>query len=340
MLSVQKESRLAMLALVFLTQGLLGIAPGQAQLRNIKVADEMPEFSLSDPNGIVFAYKRDYQKVLALVFLPVLQERLEPVVADIETIVKDLWEKGEPFFFVGVLSGSASMDLHKWRKPDSEPAFRILLDDQYKLWGRLGVIAVPTVLIVGKDGRVLWTKAGYGYDFVPAVQSHLSRALGIIQEGTPEESIHVKTLDNTTIRARARRHLQMAKMLEQKGRLESAIAEVRRAAELDPNSVEAPLELGELLCKAGKSKDALEITETLRATTRLYKARLLLISGWARRQLGDLETAQKDLLEATRLNAKSGRGFFELGQVYRAKGDKDKAIAAYHQALTLVFGKS
>ena len=54
--------------------------------------------------------------------------------------------------------------------------------------------------------------------------------------------------------------------------------------------------------------------------------------------MGELETAEKYLLEANKLDAKSPRGFFELGQVYQAKGDKDKAIAAYYRALTLVFG--
>jgi Flp pilus assembly protein TadD len=82
----------------------------------------------------------------------------------------------------------------------------------------------------------------------------------------------------------------------------------------------------------------LKTVERIRATKQLDKARLLRISGWAKRQIGDLETAEKLLLEATTLNPKSSRAFFELGQVHQAKGQVEKAMQAYYRALTLVFG--
>jgi len=130
----------------------------------------------------------------------------------------------------------------------------------------------------------------------------------------------------------------MAKILQEKGRIESAINEMRKAKEMDPNSVEVALELGELFCRVGKNEAAFKIVERVKATKRLDRARLLRISGWAKRQIGDLETAEKLLLEATTLNPKSSRAFFELGQVHQAKGQVEKAMQAYYRALTLVFG--
>ncbi len=194
------------------------------------------------------------------------------------------------------------------------------------------------MIISDTNDTVLWVKAGHSYDFSPVIRARLNQALGIAQEIKPNDASRVKTVMNATVAARVKRHLRMAKMLQEKGRIESAINEMHKAKELDPNSVEVALELGELLCRVGKNKAALNLVERMRATKRLDKARLLLISGWAKRQTGDLKTAEKDLLEATKLDTKSIRGFFELGQVYQAKGDKDKAMAAYYRALTLVFG--
>ncbi len=227
-----------------------------------------------------------------------------------------------------------------FRSDPNEPAIEIhvVADIEYKLWGKFGIIATPTVIISDTNDTVLWVEAGHSYDFAPVIRARLNQALGIAQEIDPNDASRVKTVTNATVAARIKRHLQMAKMLQAKGRIESAINEVRKAKELDPNSVEVALELGELFCRVGKNEAALKIVERMRATKRLDKARLLLISGWAKRQMGDLETAEKYLLEATRLDAKSARGFFELGQVYQAKGEKDKAIAAYYRALTLVFG--
>ena len=159
-------------------------------------------------------------------------------------------------------------------------------------------------------------------------------------EPSPEESVKAEALANNTTASRIKRHLRMAKILQTKGRFDSAVAEVRKAQALDPSYLEPVLELGELLCRAGKGKDALETVRNVQAAARRDRARLLLISGWAKRQMGDLNGAEKDLIEATKLDPKSTRGCFELGQVYRAKGDKDKALAAYHRALTLVLGDS
>jgi len=133
--------------------------------------------------------------------------------------------------------------------------------------------------------------------------------------------------------------LQMARILQQKGRFESAIAEVRKAKDLDPNSVEAALELGELFCIAGQSKEALDVVKMVKATKRFDRARLLLISGWAKRQTGQLDAGEKLLLETTTLNPKSSRAFFELGKVYQARGQVEKAMRAYYKALVLVFGE-
>jgi len=333
-----KNSLLAILTFALMAHIMLVAVPSQAKSRKIKVGEKMPEFSLADPNGIVFAYRYNRNRVLAITFLSANQKQSERAVVDIEKILRDLGSKVEPFDFVGVISERAKKDFFESYKGDSKLTFPILIDTKYQLWGKLGIIAMPTVLIVGKDDKVLWIKAGYGYDFAPALQSHLSYALGIVDAKTLEKLTQVKTLANTTVTARVKRHLQMAKMLDQKGRLESAIAEVHKARELDPNSVEVALELGELFCRTGQSKTALDVVKGVRATKQLDRARLLLISGWAKRQADELDAAEKLLLETTTLNPKSSRAFFELGQVYQAKGQVEKAMQAYYRALTLVFG--
>ncbi len=132
----------------------------------------------------------------------------------------------------------------------------------------------------------------------------------------------------------------MAKLLEQKNRLDSAIAQILMARQLDPNSVDAAIALGELLCRAGRAQDAADAVGQVKTDTQLDKARVLLVSGWAKRQLGDLKFAENSLLEATILNPESSRALFELGKVYQATGQTDKAVDCYRKALALVFGEA
>ena len=321
-------------------QVFLPAAQGREGLRKVKVGEGMPEFSSPDSNGGTFAYKHGRRKVLALAFLPTSQRRMERTLSDIEKVLDSLRENTEQLHFIGVVSGPLAKDFLKPRKPGEKHTFPVLLDGDFQLWGRLGVIAAPTIIVVGKDDKVLWIKAGYGYDFVPVVRAYINQALGIAQETTPEDAHQVKTVTNDTIAARIQRHLQMAKMLEKKGRVESAISELRKAAMLDPNSTEPTLELGELFCRAGRNKEALNLVEKLRTTKKADKARLLLISGWARRQMGELETAEKLLLEATTLEPTSIRTLFELGKIHQARGQTEKAMKSYYKALTIVFDQS
>jgi len=337
-----KRNRVAMWSR--LRNGLLGIlisiltanavfpaGRSEGGLRRMKLGDNMPEFSLADSDGKVFEYRHNRRRVLVIVFLSTGHKQSENAVSDITQVLADPLIKAEPFDLIGVTTQPP--------KDGSKSAFLITLDTQYKLWGKLGIIAMPTVLIVGKDDNISWIRAGHAYDFAPALRTHLSYVLGIAGKEAPEETVEARVLNNNTVASRVKRHLQMAKILEGKGRLDSAIAEVRIAQALDPNSVEPALELGELLCRAGKSRAALDTIENAQTTERRDKARQLLICGWAKRQMGDLQPAQVDLLEATRIDPKSTRGYFELGQLYQTKGDKDKALAAYHRALTLVFGE-
>ncbi len=303
--------------------------PGEPLLRKMKIGDKMPEFSLIDTNGNEFEYQHNRNRILVVAFLSPGQKQSKNAIDDIARILEDPEIKSSGLDVVGVMT----------RPPESglKPPFPILLDSKYELWGKLGVIAMPTVLIVGKDDRLSWIKAGHSYDFAPALHSHLRFELGIDGQKVPEDTVEARALSNDTVASRVSRHLHMAKILEEKGRFDSAIAEVRKALALDPDSTGPALELGELFCRAGKSKQALDAVDEVKTASRRDAARKLVISGWAKRQIGKLQSAQQDLLEAVKLDPNSARGRFELGRVYLAKGDKDNALVAYQQALFIVF---
>ena len=320
------------------TVQLLSCITAQAGRRSFAVNDKMPEFSGITIEGQTFTYQHNQGKALMVVFLSPGHKRSVRAVKDVNDIIGQLGTSAEQLQTVIATDKSNGLDLSSIQK-DSPGNIHVLLDSEYKLWGKFGIIAAPTVVISDTNDKVLCIKAGHGYDFTLVVRAYLNQALGLTQKKKPQEAGHVKTVANDTTAARIKRHLQMAKLLEQKGRLESAIAEIQKAKELDPNSAEAALELGELFCRAGRSKEASAITESLKVTKRVDKARLLLISGWAKRQTGDLDTAEKHLLEATKIDPKSARALFELGKVYQSKQQIEKAMNSYHKALTILFNE-
>ncbi len=121
-----------------------------------------------------------------------------------------------------------------FRSDPNEPAVgvHVVADTKYKLWGKFGIIATPTVIISDTNDTVLWVKAGHSYDFVPVIRARLNQALGIAQEIDPNDASRVKTVTNATVTARVKRHLQMAKMLQAKGDKDKAIAAYYQALTL------------------------------------------------------------------------------------------------------------
>jgi Tfp pilus assembly protein PilF len=319
--------------------GMLGsLSPllGQEGLRRIHVGDTMPEFSLAGVDGAMFRYEHKQTRVLALVLLGTGQNHLERVVTDMEAVAQTLRSQTAAFDCVGVLSGSGANDLLRSRDRDAATAFPVLADPNFALWGKLGAVAAPTAVLVGADHKVQWIKAGFGYDFVAGLNAQLGKALGLVQGG--DGSVRVETLENTSARARRDRHVQLARTLAKKGRLEAAMSELEKARQLDPNAADVALDFGELLCRVGKNDAALKMVTGIKAESNQDKARVMLISAWARRQMGDPNAAEELLVKALALEPDSARILYELGKVYQAKGDADKALSCYRKALAAVFG--
>jgi len=332
-LKCKRFIRFVTFVLVFSASGSL---VGQEGLRRIRAGDAMPTFSLVTSSGQSFAYDANHARVLGLVILKTGQDHFRRIADDLETVAEELKERGKPFDCVGVMSGPGAKTSLQTLDPNGHVSFPMLLDPKFELWGKLGVIAAPTAVVVGADRKVRWAKAGYGYDFIPSFRAQLTQALGIAA-GDAAASVRVETLENRSNRARFERHAQMARSLAKRGRLEPAIAEFKKAQSLDPNAVDVVFELGELLCRTGESQAALKIAAEAKARTDREKARALLISGWARRQMGELDAARSLLAQSLELDPKSPRALYELGQAFQAGGDINKAAAYYRKALALVF---
>jgi Tfp pilus assembly protein PilF len=316
--------------------GAAGRLPGQESLRKVRVGDPMPEFALPDANGTVFHYTHGPARVLGVVILQATQSNLARLVEDMEILAQTLQAETAAFDCVGVMSGPGAREYLRSHEPNAPEAFPLLVDPNFAFWGKLGVIATPTAVIVGPDHRIQWVKAGYGYDFVAGFHLQMSKALGLA--GDARATVQVETLDNDSGRARRDRHLQLARTLARKGRLDLATRELEKLRELDPNAVDVDLELAEVLCRAGKNEAALQAAAAARVRTDPDRAHALLISAWARRQMGELDPAEALLSQALKLEPQSPRITYELGKVYQSKGDAGKALDCYRKALAEVFG--
>jgi tetratricopeptide (TPR) repeat protein len=323
-------------ALICAAQLVVATASGQGQLRRASVRDKMGPFTLADIDGSSFSYQQDTHRVLTVVFLAGHQTRSERAIEDLNRIAADLRRSGHALDLAAVISDSEDLAYFRILRKDLQLQARILLDREDHLWGKLGLTATPTVIVVDKGGAISWIRAGHGYDFAEQARSEILQALGL-EPVKEAEHVRVETLTNDTPEDRARRHMRMGQTLDRDGRIEAAITELRRAQQLAPKSLEIQLELGRLLCRGGQSEEAVAVTRKITATAPAEEAEAKMLQGWAHRQLGAQDQAERLLNEAVRLNPKSVRALYELGRLYRERGENEKAVDAYDRALAAYF---
>ena len=304
--------------------------------RRLTIGKSMPPFSAQTRSGEDFSYTAESKKVLLVVFLTPGQEQSIRGAAEIDKVVTQLALEPNSLDIVVVITNPKEHSFFAATDPKIKGLFKIVSDAEYKLWGQFGLIATPTVIIADKSQKVAWARAGFGYDFTEALKSGLGKVLGLAQDDSYSSPGLVKVIKNNSTSSKAERHLKMAKMLEEKGRLPSAVKQLERAYVLAPNSTPIALKPGEILCKTGKGEQALKITEKLKPQARSDRARKALIIGWANRLESNLDTAEQLLLEAAKLDRRSARAFYELGKVYEATNNTEKAVTVYRKALSLL----
>ncbi|MFC1781937.1 tetratricopeptide repeat protein [Planctomycetota bacterium] len=297
-----------------------------------------PEFSAVDTTGNPFAYTRSSGKVLILAFLSSQQKPSQQAVEDIFWALSSIpSDRLTSLQVVFVMENVDNREFIASIQKEAPSVVHIFDDDLYKIWGTFGIIVTPTVLISDPQGKVLCVKPGHAYDFAPVFKSRLFQALEIPYDVSPDDASTVRTVANSTISAKAKRHLQMAKLLSENDRVSSAIEQAQIAYEIDPNSAEVAVELGYLLCQTGQADEAVKLVSTVSGQSNQDKARINLVMGWAKRQLDQLEEAEKFLQQGIKQDPTSPMLYFELGRIYQKRNDSEKAMQAYFQALQLIY---
>ncbi|MHC4322770.1 MAG: tetratricopeptide repeat protein [Planctomycetota bacterium] len=306
--------------------------------RRIPEGALIPEFQAIDITGKPFVCTQSGGKTLVLAFLSSEQKNSRKAIEDIFRILPGIpSDKLTSLQVAFVLQNVDNRQFIASIQKEAPSVVRILDDDQYNIWGKFGVIATPTVLISNRQGTVLCVKPGHTYDFAQVVKSRLFQALEIPSDVSPSNTPTVRTVANSTMSAKAKRHLQMARLLSGKSKISSAVEQAEIAYEIDPNSPEVVLDLGELLCRAGQAQKAIKLVSSLSGQSDRDKARINLIMGWAKRQLKQPVEAEKHLMKGINQDPMLPRLYFELGRIFQKRNDSENAMQAYFQALQLIY---
>ncbi|MBI3637022.1 MAG: tetratricopeptide repeat protein [Candidatus Rokubacteria bacterium] len=307
----------------------LGTPASAAAFRNVAIGAPAPALAL-EAGGAPVAVPAS-GRVTVVLFWRSGQAFSEEAMADLSTLAPALTRKGV------VVVAIAEIDA------DATPSGRLprgaIVDRNRQAADAFGVIVFPSTAVIDARGalRAYVPSRRAGYRAI--VEAHVLHALGEI----PETDLARRLGEVGEIHGR---NAEAAEAAFKRGtsaaaerRHEEAAIEFARAIALQPDLVNAHLQLGYVRLETNEPQQALKEFEfVLGASPGSPGARVGL--GIVRIRLGQVDEGIRLIEDAVLLNPEPVRGHYELARAYEARGDVKRAVYHYRWAfLKLLQGR-
>lgn len=310
----------------------LALPASADSLRNLAPGEPLPGFALPTLDGAAFDRDRLAGRAAIILFVAAEQRRSIAAVAEARAI----WRaRGDDA--VALLLVSADADRADWfrrlRDGVSPPAPPVAFDADRAFYGALGLIVLPTTIVLDREQRldavISSHRAGYGQ----ALAAHVDHALGRLDDAGLAARLEASPTDDAPGPAAiVARHRATARVLIDSGAAPQAEAELDAAIEVDPLHVAARLDRAALLLRLGRATAARgDVDAALAVEPASRRGRLLL--GAALFHAGELDEAERVLEVARQRNADHAWTHYYLGRIREARGDDAGAAARYRAAL-------
>ena len=309
--------------------GLSAAALGD-ELRVVKVGQAIPAYSLKTMGTDPADNPSGRKHALVLVYVAAQQVSSTKVMVESQQMLTDLKRNDLEVQYV-----TADVVQTDWFRDFRDGAGihgPLGLDFDRVLYGKLGIIVLPTTIVVDAKGRLAHVIAGYKPDYVHMLDAYARHALGLLDDQQLEEHLAAKGFHHDTPADRAARHRAAAGLLREKGLREQAERELHSALEVDPSDMEARLDLASLFIAMDRFDDARPLVEEVMKSDAANR-RAKLLRGILLFHDDQLDEAEEILNESLILNTDPARTHYYLGMVYEKKGQADKAMEHYRKAL-------
>ncbi len=318
-----------------ITLPVLFFAAGAAadELRNVKIGEEAPEFSMQALDGTTINSSELKGNAVILVVLSAQQRGSEEAAAGAVSVLSDLHHDGLKLVFVTADTARADY-FRKWRDRTNVHA-PLGLDFERKLYGALGLIVLPTTIVIDKDWKLSHVISTHKSDYEHVLSVHAQRALGVIDDERAEKLLERGRFERDRPGDRIARHIAAARLFRQNGLMADAEEELKAALEIDGEHAEVQLDLASLYVATDRAAEAEKIVTAL-LEVEPFQRRARLLKGVVLYHSNRLDEAEEVLKTTLLLNPDPVQTHYYLGLVYEKKGDPEKAAEHYREALVRV----
>lgn len=305
------------------------------RLRNVEIGAPVPAFSVRALDGATIELEAFQNRVLLVVFArPDHEKSLEVLIA----AQKILKASGDAKLSVLAVSTKEESDPYFKRiTAENHLTYPIALDPQRKMYGDFGVVVAPTTLLIDGGGILRFVIPHLPISYDRRLRLHTDLLLGKITRDDHERQL--AQVDESKVEGQDpwTRSLGLARILIDQGKFDLAVPVLKKlCAERDDPSAAALL--GTALLELNRIDEAAKYLEPLAPGERESPKIMLALARLELRR-GDDNAAEQYLTKALAISPAKGPILFELGQLHEKRGDLNKAVRCYRQALEELLGR-
>jgi tetratricopeptide (TPR) repeat protein len=305
-------------------------------VRNLKVGDHLPGFSLPRADGTIDVCSSEQLigQPAAIIFWRPEHKLSTDALRDLEAVAQDI---GPVKFKILAVDAKLStmQDVQKALTGENF-SFPVVLDPQRELYEKVGLIVCPTTLLFDAKGSLQFVIASHARQYRQVLNARLRFLLGEIDEQKMNEQLKPTNYRVEPDVAAAWRLYNLGIQLQAEGKIDEAASMFKKAIAKHQPLAEAHCALGYLKFKAGDLNVAGERFSTaLKYNPSLSQAQLG--HGMILARTGDGQKAEQILLPLVGQRSIAARARYELGRIYAARGERDKALKYFQDALVLIF---
>ncbi|MBT8484239.1 MAG: redoxin domain-containing protein [Phycisphaerales bacterium] len=301
------------------------------ELRNVAIGETVPAFTLRTLAGETLRSEDGRGRVVVLVYVAAEQTSSEKVMQSAAAVAGELRDERLQVIFVTADVTRVAF-FRQQRDRLGLHAYPLALDLQRATYGALGLIVLPTTIIIDGDGRLRTVMASRKSDYEHVLRTHVRHALGLIDDAARDELLATKAFERSRPEDRIARHRAAARLLRRNGLRDDAERELLAALEIDPGHVDTELDLAVLDVERGKLDAASGRLRRVEATHPGHR-RATLVAGMVAYHRDDLDEAERRLERALLLNPDPIRTHYYLGLVKERRGDAAAAVVHFKEAL-------
>ena len=307
-------------------------------LGHFKQGDGVPNFAVSTIDGSHISLEALKGKIIVLSFWKQDDEKSSKVLTDLSRISQEFKDKEVTFL---AINGDKASDQQIGEMAlAKELSCLFASDSDLATYSTLGILVLPTTLIVGPDGKLAFIQDLYSRNFYAQTKAYVSFLLGeITQNQLKAELDPGKSAEISPTRIKAERYLNMALVLLDLKEKAKAREALKTAVEADPSFSEPHLLLARLCLEDNEVSEAgTELEQALKLNPSPKEGKLLQGLTYASR--GEDGLAVAVLQELVQNNPQAPpEAYYQIGKICEKQKKTSEAVAAYQAALELLLAR-